>query len=318
MASTKTTPKKITPPRRQHSASVGSLNVDVPKKSLSHHIDHLVEKISFPALRKAVGSVFEDLLHLLGCLRLIESQLRQPDAASKTVAFFQIIQHEARALVKFINDEALCCEGLSEEVSETLDGITFAINHDFQRVFENQQLGGDAAPYAIIDQLFRDHSLLTNCLQQSTISLAVTFDPKLDGTKLFDNCDRRYRQSIQLCEDFSILLKLVEACAGSRKGSALANLRARIELFRNESLECLMHSDRPEFEAFCEKISAAETSTLELESVLHQFSCYLETLLGQVRMRAVLANVLPAHFGTDRGSQRHDEKLAWDPFAVAV
>jgi hypothetical protein len=146
----------------------------------------------------------------------------------------------------------------------------------------------------------------------------VTLDPTLDGTKLFDNCDTRYRQSIQLCEDFSMLLELVDACAGSRKESALANLRARIDLFRNESLECLMHSDRPEFEAFYEKISAAETSRLELESVLHQFSCYLETLLGQVRMRAVLANVLPAHFGSDRDSQQHDENLAWDPFAVAV
>ena len=59
-------------------------------------------------------------------------------------------------------------------------------------------------------------------------------------------------------------------------------------------------------------------SSLELESVLHQFRCYLETLLGQVRMRAVLANVIPAQFGADNSNLTQDEPAAWDPFAVAV
>ena len=33
--------------------------------------------------------------------------------------------------------------------------------------------------------------------------------------------------------------------------------------------------------------------------MFHQFRCYLETLLGQVKMRAVLANVFPTEFGAD-------------------
>ena len=164
-----------------------------------------------------MGTVFEDLLRLLECLSLSESHLRQADAASETFALFQIIHDEARALVKFISDEALTCEEMTEEVAETLDGITFAINHDLHRVFENQQRGEDSTAQVVVGQLFRAHDLLTNCLQQSTISLAITFDRKLDGTKLFDNSDMRYRQSIQLCEDISILLELVEACGGSRK-----------------------------------------------------------------------------------------------------
>lgn len=318
MTSIKTTPKEITPSRMQHSVSVGALNLDVPKTTCGYYVDHLVKEISPPEVREIVGTVFEDLLRLLECLSLTEIHLRQPHAASETFALFQIIHDEARALVKFISDEALTCEAMSEEVSETLDGITFAINHDLHRVFENQQRGVEASANVFVGQLFRAHDLLTNCLQQSTISLAITFDRKLDGTKLFDNSDMRYRQSIQLCEDISMLLKLVDACTGSRKGSAFAHLSARVEVFRNESLECLMYSDWPQFEGFCEKISSAEISTLELESVLHQFRCYLETLLGQVRMRAVLTNVLHAQFGADHTDQTQDEHVAWDPFAVAV
>lgn len=290
----------------------------VPRTTCGYHVNHLVKEIPSLTVRDVVGTVFEDLLRLLECLSLSESHLRQADAASETFALFKIIHDEARALVKFIRDEALTCEELTEEVAETLDGITFAINHDLQRVFENQQRGADSTAQVMIGQLFRAHDLLTNCLQQSTISLAITFDRKLDGTKLFDNSDMRYRQSIQLCADISNLMELVEACDGRRQGSAFSSLIARVKVFRNESLECLMYSDWPQFESFCEKISLPEISSFELESVLHQFRCYLETLLGQVRMRAVLANVIPAQFGADSGNLTQDEHVAWDPFAVAV
>jgi hypothetical protein len=244
--------------------------------------------------------------------------LRKAEAALETFALLQIIHDEARALVKFISHEVLTCEDMPEEVAETLDGITFAINHDLHRVFDNQQLGSAATAQVIVAHLFRAHDLLTNCVQQSTISLAVTFGATLDGAKLFDNSEMRYRQSIQLCKDISGLLELVEACGERRAGSPFANLTVRVEVFRKESLEFLMYSDWPQFESFCEKISLPEISRLELESVLHQFRCYLETLLGQVRMRAVLANVLPAQFGADNGNLTQDEPVAWDPFAVAV
>ena len=302
----------------QHSESIGPLNLHIPKTTCGYHINHLVREIPSPAVRDTVGTVFEDLLRLLECLSLSESHLRQADAASETFALFQIIHDEARALVKFISDEALTCEAMTEEVAETLDGITFAINHDLHRVFEHQQRGADITPQVLVGQLFRAHDLLTNCLQQSTISLAITFDRKLDGTKLFDDSDIRYRQSIQLCEDISILLELVEACGGKPEGSAFAGLIARVEAFRNESLEFLMYADWPQFESFCEKLNLPKTPGLELESVLHQFRCYLETLLGQIRMRAVLANVIPAQFGADNGNLTQHEPAAWDPFAVAV
>jgi hypothetical protein len=318
MTSTKTTLNEVTLSRMKDTDSSELLKLQVPKTTCGYHVNHLVKEIPSLAVRGVVGTVFEDLLRLLECLSLSESHLRQADAAPETFALFKIIHDEARALVKFIRDEALTCEELTEEVAETLDGITFAINHDLHRVFENQQRGADSTAQVVIGQLFRAHDLLTNCLQQSTISLAITFDRKLDGTKLFDNSDMRYRQSIQLCEDISNLMELVEACGGRRQGSTFPSLIARVEVFRNESLECLMYSDWPQFESFCEKISLPEISSFELESVLHQFRCYLETLLGQVRMRAVLANVIPAQFGADSGNLTQDEHVAWDPFAVAV
>ncbi len=315
----------------RHPKAIEPLQLNVPETTCGYHVDLAVKEISSPAVRQIMGTVFEDLLRLLECLNLIESHLRQIDAASETFEFFQIIHDEARALVKFISEDALNCEAMSEELSETLDGIAFAINHDLQRVFENQQ-GENPPAEAVVGQLFRAHDLLTNCLQQSTISLAITFDRGLDGAKLFDNSDMRYRQSIQLCEDIAKLLELLEACSGNREEPAFAKLLARVEVFRRESLEYLMYSDWPQFEGFCEMIRIAETP--QLESILHQFQCYLDTLFGQIRNRAVLANIFPIQFGGNdttpwptatvdpatapQAVDPQDKPADWSPLAVAV
>ena len=277
-------------------------------------------EIESPEVREIVNTVFRDLLRLLECLALVESHLRQVDAAEETLALFQIIHDEARLLVDYIREEGLNCAAMDEELIDTLDGITFAVNHDLHRVFESEQRASNTPQtgHLVLGKLYRAHDLLTNCLQQSTITLAMVFDPELVGTRLFNNSDMRYRQSLQLCEDLGALSQLLDVCGNTLDESSLANLLAGVEKFRNESLECLMYSDWPQFESFCERIETAGTSWIDLDPVLHQFRCYLETLLSQVRMRAVLANVFPVQFGADNSPETQDELAVWDPFAVAV
>lgn len=297
-------------------------------------IARVVRNVESPEVREIVDVVFKDLLRLLECLGLIETHLRQVDAADETFALFQIIHDEARVLVEFIRKDGLDCSAMSEELRDTLDGITFAVSHDLQRVFETEKRGATAetTAHVLMGKLYRAHDILTNCLQQSTITLGMLFDPELVGTKLFNNSDMRYRQSLQLCDDLSALLQLVATSEKNTDGPSFAALGAGIEKFRNDSLECLAYSDWPQFESFCERIKLAGASP-ELEPILHQFRCYLETLLGQVRMRAVLANVFPIRFGTDEacvsaqngenstllssGSDSEEVNPAWDVFAVA-
>jgi hypothetical protein len=283
-------------------------------------IERVTRNIELLQVREIVDPVFKDLLRLLECLTLIESHLRQVDAADETFALFQIIHDEARLLVRFIREDGLNCAGMSDELRDTLDGITFAVNHDLQRVFETQQreATSEHTAHVVVGKLYKAHDVLTNCLQQSTITLAMMFDPELVGTRLFNNSDMRYRQSLQLCDDLSALLQLLETSEETIEEPALSELAAGIEKFRNESLECLAYSDWPQFESFCERMKVSGISALELGPVLHQFRCYIETLLGQVRMRAVLANVSPIQFDADESTELQDANPAWDEFAVAV
>lgn len=281
----------------------------------------LINNIESPQVRETVTPVFDDLLRLLQCLDLIEVHLRKVELAEQTLALFQLIHDDARVLVKFIRDEGLNREVLTEELFDTLDGIAFAINHDLQRVFETNA-GMNNKPHAVVGRLYRAHDILTNCLQQSTITLAMVFDAKLVGTKLFNNSDMRFRQSLQLCEDLSSLIQIVERAESDGRPRAFANLAEGIQTFRNDSMELLMYSDWPQFETFCERIDD-RIGTSDQAAVLHQFRCYLETLLGQVRMRAVLANVFPLGFGDDRFSSSNTAYSSqptndWSALALAV
>jgi len=298
----------------------GSRSAGIEQTTCGYQINQVIQGIDPPDVREIVGTVFQNLLALIECLDLIEGHLRQVDAADETFALFQVIHDEARVLVDFIRADALSNPAMSEELLDTLDGITFALSHDLQRVFEPNSRAplADNTKHVVIGKLYRAHDVLTNCLQQSTITLAMVFNPDVVGATLFNNSDMRYRQSLQLCEDISELIQLIEAPEKTKAAAAASELSAGIERFRQESLECLAYSDWPQFEIFCERISMPEESR-DLDSTLHQFRCYLETLLGQVRMRAVLANVFPVQFGevdnsllaesfTDESSQNNDNQ----------
>ncbi len=73
-------------------------------------LECVAREIEPTEVRDVVETVFNDLLRLLECLSLIESHLRQVDAAEETFALFQIIHDEARVLVEFIRRDGLNCD----------------------------------------------------------------------------------------------------------------------------------------------------------------------------------------------------------------
>jgi hypothetical protein len=280
--------------RSQCAPSVAPPDANVCRAQISF----VVRDIESPLVRETISVVFDDLLRLLECLDLIEVHLRKVESAQQTFELFQLIHDDARALVHFIHAEGLRRDLMSEELFDALDGIAFAVSHDLQRVFEsNPSIStSEDKTHAIIGKLYRGHDILTNCLQQSTITLALVFNPELEGTKLFNNSDMRFRQSLQLCDELAQLIRFAEASEEDPSKAIFALLSDGIHRFCNESMELLMYSDWPQFESFCERFDA-HSDAPQLNTLLHQFRCYLETLLGQVRMRAVLANVFPLGFG---------------------
>lgn len=287
------TSRSLNDPRRGNSLSKSGQD---PEQSSNDslgtrsQIDRLSKQME-QDVRQPVSEVFSSLLELLRQVPAFEN-LSEGRPAPETGAALASFRNRANLLVDFMLATATETASQYELLSETLDGISFAMSHDLKRIFDNElkalnwtageQLGKGKVAYI--------QGLLTNCLQQSIITLAQVFDPSLDGARLFDNNKARLRESLILCRDLMDMLQMVHTAETNLAGQ-LPILLNRAHRFRNESMQFLMYKDWQEFEAITESLMLSEVETSEPGSPLHSFKCYLETLLGQVKLRAVLVDV---------------------------
>ncbi|HEX8073309.1 MAG TPA: hypothetical protein VF546_25415 [Pyrinomonadaceae bacterium] len=238
-----------------------------------------------------LARIFTDMTRLLGYLKLVEHNVRQERLLVATMSVFLRLHSEARALAAFIEGDAWRQARGDEVLAGALEGIGYALGHELRRVFEDELVGLDelTTPSAVRARLEHAHGLLRNAMQQSLIVLAQVFEPTTRGEELFDDFAARRQQSLKLYRELEQLLQLarhVEATADQR---AVALLRARLTLFRDESMCHLMYRDWDEYESFIAELHAAQ-SHFELATILNSLTCYLEALLCQVRMRSALAD----------------------------
>jgi hypothetical protein len=85
------------------------------------------------------------------------------------------------------------------------------------------------------------------------------------------------------------MLKAVKAAEQNPDKKMLEAANKELRRFLDESVAFLFHKDRETLERFSEEIFAA-TERKDIVPILHRFGAYVETLLGQVNMRTVLAN----------------------------
>lgn len=284
-------------------------------------IDRLCNQVDND-VRQPVSEVFLSLLELLRQVPVFE-YLSQGRPALETGAALAGFRNRANALVDFLLATATETASQDELLSETLDGISFAMSHDLKRIFDNElkALNWEAGEQLSEGKVAYIRGLLTNCLQQSIITLAQVFDPSLDGATLFDNNKARRRESLILCRDLMDMLQMVHT-AENHHERQLPILLNRAHRFRNESMQFLMYKDWQEFEAITENLMLSGVETSEPGSPLHSFKCYLETLLGQVKLRAVLVDVfcdlLPEVEGSNSEWNEAQNRLAFELYRAEL
>lgn len=249
----------------------------------------LTEKVTPDALGADVNAVFSKLLGLLELLRLVEGALTKDSPLKQTLPLFTLLREEASAMLSMIDERTLRTEGLDASVAEQLDGAAYAIRMELRKTFEHELAGFASLNHAphIYARVQNAHGLLRDCFQQSIVALAQIFDPQLDGARLFAAFKTKLEQSLALRQDlWNVLQAVRRAEAGHDSVSSLAE---PLQAFRTGSLRNLMYKDWEAYERFAEEVTAAKGAG-EQKAVLHRFSAYLETLFGQVNMRAVLAD----------------------------
>jgi hypothetical protein len=282
-------------PRAQmvEEVDLGSFLPDLP--NLQSQITSLTKSISDDALQLAVGKVMTDLIFLLDYLSLVTSDREEPEALNEVLSILSTVKGEAYSLVAFIENHAMELEGLDESLSETLDCTAYAIKHEVRRIFECELLGVgfDRANPEARGLLLHAQGVLTNCFQQCMIDLARVFDESLTGARLFPDWQTRRERSLRLCRDLSELIEFVHA----GENGSLGGLPEQLGSFREGSMQCLMYKDWHQYEIFSDQIIKSIRNRESPLQLLHHLGCYLETLLGHVMARAVLADPVSEPFG---------------------
>ena len=253
-------------------------------------ITAIIKAISNNVLRQEIAKVFLESFRLLRYLKLIEADLREDRPLKKALLIFALINSEAHLLLEFIDHRLLTAPDLDETKHEAIDGLAYALAMELNKVFARELVGfvylRQASPiYAKVEN---SHGLLRNAFQQMIVSLAHVFDSSLNGAQLFDDFQTRFEESCRLREDVWCLICHLRHYETRANKSLIAPLIEVLANFRDRSLKYLMFRDWDQYEQFYEDVLISRSDS-ELAQVLHRFSTYLETLLGQINLRAVLA-----------------------------
>jgi hypothetical protein len=259
--------------------------------TLSAPLAALVRGLKPASFSDTMRRLFTDLARLLDYLRLIEKKVQQDQLLASTFSVFNNVHKESLALIEHIEAGISNMEGADEELLSTLDGISYAIGHEIGRVYGFELVGiSDPHSPPIRAKLERAHGMLRNCFQQSTIALTQVFNPALDGEELFNDFHARREEALILYRDLWNLVQLARRADKECDQFSVALLLAHLKRFRDGSMCFLMYKDWEEYERFVKRVAGARR-ILEIGPALEGLACYLETLLGQVRLRSVLTNL---------------------------
>jgi hypothetical protein len=273
------------------------------QENLQHEINSVLKEIADPELHEISETVLGEMLRFFDWLARIENNLTKLDTLLESLSLLEVLEFESRSLTDYIDMRAIKLAAGDERLHEVLDGISYGITHDLRRIFERELVRGitEQSIPIVYGKILHAHGLLTNCFQQSTITLLQVFRPGLDASTLFNDVELRLQQSLILCRDLSSLMRFVRLAQANNDPDVLRSVTARILEFRDGSMQYLMYKDWRGYESLALEVITAVENNLDPKPLLHRFICYLEVLYGHVKMRAVLADEFPYSGGSDEG-----------------
>src|SRR5258705_1085845 len=212
--------------------------------NLQNEITSVTNQIERPELREIAQDILRELVRFFDWLARIENNLSKLDTLLECISLLEILQFEAHSLADYIETKAMKAAAVNEKLREVLDGINYGINHDLRRVFEGELLRiTEQSTPMVYGKVLHAHGLLTNCFQQSTITLLQVFEPKLDGATLFNDSELRLEQSLVLCKELSSLMRLVRSAEAPAEPDILSTVVKQILEFRDGTMQYLMYRD---------------------------------------------------------------------------
>jgi hypothetical protein len=226
-------------------------------------------------------------------LRWLEAidEMRQKDEPLKTtLLLFSRIYEQTQEMMSYINNRLLRFTNQEDPIYEALDSTIYAASIESKKVFNFELAGLSELRQAprIFAKVETSYSLLNDSFQQTLVNFAQLIEPEVDPKKIFPNFQTKLEQSLELRSELWRLHLAVRKAEQNPDEYPMPELHEMLNSFLRKNLRYLFYKDCETAERFVEEVLRTPNKN-DLVPILHRFGAYLETLLGQVNMRTLLA-----------------------------
>jgi hypothetical protein len=279
----------------KETAAVGKLVAAAERegeKFLPKKLAELLENKPIPfALEADLRLVLPRFAKILRWLDAIGQMHDRDEPLKPTMLLFARINEQTQEMMRFVNNRLLRFKNEEDELFAALDCAVYAASIELRKVYNFELVGFAETRQSplIYARVETAHGLLNDCFQQTLVNFAQLIEPGITPNELFPNLETKLQQSLRLRDDLWRVMQIVKTAEQNPEQIQLKNLHERLSDFLNNSMRYLFYKDLETVERFIEEVLNTATRS-DLVPILHRFSAYLETLLGQVNMRVVLAN----------------------------
>ncbi|HQU92922.1 MAG TPA: hypothetical protein PLK77_11525 [Pyrinomonadaceae bacterium] len=223
-------------------------------------------------------------------LGIVGRMMRDDEPVKPALLILAAVHDQARGMIDHINLRLARNPNEEATLFNSLDSASYVASLELKKVFQQELRGivGVLPPTSVFARTETAYSLLLDSFQQILLDLARTVDQKATLFDFFPRFQIKLDQSLILREHLWGILKAVKAAEESPVKEKVGHLKQELADFVTITIRFLHYKDEETFERFNEEVHAA-LDKKDLVPVLHRFGAYLETLFGQVCMRAVLA-----------------------------
>lgn len=262
------------------------------EKFLPQTLQELLQNKPIPsALEADLRIVLPRIARILKWLDVIGQMLKKDDPLKPALLLFSRIYEQTQEMTKYINNRLLRFSDENDPIFGALDCTVYAASIESRKVYQYElagltELRQTPQVYAKIETA---HGLLNDSFQQTLVNFAQLVEPEIEPRKLFPNFQTKLEQSLALRRELWNVQQTVQKAELNFETFSIENLQLRLSVFVKGNMRFLMFKDCETVERFVEEILRTQNRQ-DLVPILHRFGAYIETLLGQVNMRTVLAN----------------------------
>ena len=226
---------------------------------------------------------------VLKWLSVIGKMLETDEPLKPALLIFSSVNEQIHDLITCINNRLERFPDEEAELFSSLDAASYTASIELKKVY-SQELAGLArlrpSP-SIYARMETAYSVLNESFQQILAGFARLIDPQTKSFDLFPTFKLKLEQTLILRQELWSLAQLVQA---AERDPVLRNIDAMQKSvceFMKKTVNWLFYKDTETVERFVEEILVTKQNK-DLVPILHRFGAYLETLFGQVNLRAVL------------------------------